>query len=293
MELIRYWKDIDPHPHHMLLQATQQYHNSVQFIAMVGKAYLPQKPDNLQTNMEWWPDKEAFAGWRIPADRSFRLVLETSDFRLAFYEDARHQRETVSLHGMTRQDIYEWLQHILQRRGNDPDLISYITQYEIPDHPINVGASFEIPPKSAQEILASYRKDAELILSHFAVRFPQAGSVRIWPHYFDTSCHIPLTSDNDGKTERFLSLGLAVPDTIVKDYYFYVQYFSETEQTNGAMLPQLNRADIWHTNDWKGATLPLSTLAELPTVAQQVEEVTRFFEEAISALVNQEGAPIV
>lgn len=279
MEVLSYWSEVIPHPLSALAHATLQYHHGVQFIAMVGKHLLPQKDDDSQTNMEWWPDKAAFAGRRIPADRSFRLVLETTNFQLALYEDARHKREALSLQGLSRDDVFHWIRDIIHRRGLDVDQLDYIRHYTLPDHPLLHGAPFEAPTQSAQEVLATYRNNAELIISHFAVRYRNSSPIRVWPHHFDTGSLISLEEEHS--IQRFVGVGLNIPDDLVNDYYFYVNHHISGGQPDYTSLTPFQNIGTWQESNPRIATLALSEIAGISTSAGQVLAVKSFLVHAI------------
>ncbi len=291
MELLGHWSDITPHPISALKHAHEQYHHAVQFIAMVGNCFLPQQDDDSQTNMEWWPDLQAFAGRRIQASRSFRLVLETQDFRLACYEDARHRRETLSLHGLTREDVLNWIKNIIRRKGLNTEKLTYITHYQIPDHPLQHGAAFDIPTQSAQEVLATYRSNAELIISQYAAKFRTSSPIRIWPHHFDTGSFIPLAKAEAAVTHA-IGIGMNAPDTNVDEHYFYVNHFLTDEKPDYSTQSPFIGLGEWHQGDWKGASLRMSSLARIPTLEEQAREIKVFFDHAIVQSTQFIGRPI-
>ncbi len=285
--LTTYWSEVIPHPISALSHATLQYHHGTQFVAMVGKHLLPQKDDDSHTNMEWWSDKAAFAGRRIPADRSFRLALETPNFQLAFYEDVRHKREALSLHGLSREDVLYWIRDIIHRRGLDVDQIDYITHYTLPDHPLLLGAPFEAPTQSAQEVLATYRNNAELIISHFAVKHQHSSSIRVWPHHFDTGSLISLEGE-DG-IQRFVGLGMNIPDNLVNDHYFYVNHYVSEGQSDYTSLSPFQHLGVWQEGNPRIASLALSEVAGISTSAGQALAVKAFFEHAIKQSIAFTG----
>ncbi len=277
------WKEITPHPISSILQATENYHHAIQFIAMCGKNFLKGEEDHSQTNLEWWPDRNCFAGRRIPANPAFRLVLDTENFELVFYRDARHRGEFLSLDGLKKEEVFEWVKGISQRKGLDVSNLTPIQHYQIPNYPMDTGSAYEKPSQSAQTILSVYRSNADLVMAQIAAKFPNSGSVRIWPHHFDTGIYLPIEEGSEAKVSHSLGMGLAIPDKHIQDYYFYVSPWKEGDVLSDKELPGLPEEANWNTQDWMGAALPMGKVAAHTSIPQQVALVETFFQQAIAA----------
>ena len=273
------WKEITPHPISSIHQATENYHHAIQFIAMCGKNFLKEEDDDSQTNLEWWPDRNCFAGRRIPANPAFRLVLDTGNFELVFYRDARHRGEFLSLDGLKKEEVFEWVKGISQRKGLEVSNLTPIQHYQIP----SMGSAYQKPSQSAQTILSVYRSNADLVMAQIAAKFPNSGSVRIWPHHFDTGIYLPLEKASDGKISQSMGMGLAIPDKHVPDYYFYVSPWKEGGITLDEKLTGLPEEATWNTQDWTGAILPMGKVGAHTSIPQQVRLVETFFQQAIAA----------
>lgn len=286
MELKQLWNELSPHPISSLIQATEQYHHAVQYISMLGKSFLAEQADDSQTNVEWWPDRESFAGRRVPAEPAFRLIFDTRQFSLVFYRDARHPAEFLSLQGLKKDEVREWVKGIVKRKGLDVEKVNPIAHYEIPTYPMDQGDPYSKPAESAQHVLASYRSNADLLLSLIAGKFPKSGSVRIWPHHFDTGISIPLVHNSQKEVTQSLGIGMAIPDEHLGDYYFYVTPFNKEKDQRYEKLPELEGGGVWKKEGWVGAVLPLSKVAESPTSAEQIEQVRIFFQAAIHSSLS-------
>ena len=276
------WKELTPHPLSSIVQATEQYHLAVQYIAMAGKNLLPQQADDSQTTLEWWPDRRCFAGRRIPGNPDFRLVLDTREFSLVFYRDVRHPGEFLSLSGLKDEEVFSWVNEISLRKGATLDDLKRVDHYSLPPNFLSKGETFSTPTNSAQDILATYRSNADLALAHVAAKIPASGPVRVWPHHFDTGSSVALGPDN-GTTE-FMGFGMAIPDTYVSDYYFYVNFSSNKQEMDVGNLPEVEGIGEWHAQDWLGRILPLGQIVELSSPLHQAEAVESFFYRAVQAI---------
>ncbi|MEM9718510.1 MAG: hypothetical protein AAGA10_04655 [Bacteroidota bacterium] len=283
------WKELTPHPLSSIKQATEQYHHAIQFIAMCGNNLLPGQTDDSQTNLEWWPDRSSFSGRRIPGKPTFRLVLDTQDFSLIFYRDVRHPGEYLSLDGLNEKEVYSWVNDMTLRKGSHTGSLRRIQHYRTPPHPLSEGATFTTPSSSAQDILAAYRSNADLILAHMAAKFPSASPVRVWPHHFDTGSSVPLTFDTDSQISEAVGFGLAIPDMYTPDYYFYVNFLAKESKLPIASFPTLEGLGKWHTEGWVGRILPLSKVVELSSSTQQAEAVEGFFYHGVDAVLGLLG----
>ena len=286
MELEQLWNEVSPHPTSSLIQATEQYHHAIQYISMLGKSFLQEQADDSQTNLEWWPDRDCFAGRRIPAKPALRLILDTRQFSLVFFRDARHPAEFLSLQGLKKEEVQEWVEGIVKRKGLDVEKVSPSDHYQIPTYPLEQGEPYTKPSESAQHVLAAYRSNADLILSRIAGKFPKSGSVRIWPHHFDTGIYIPMVHNSQKEVTQALGVGMAIPDEHIADYYFYVTPYNNGKDYSDEELPALEGGGIWKKKAWVGAVLPLTQVADNPSAAQQVEQVQVFFQHAIRSSLS-------
>ena len=280
------WQQIIPQDAEAIRHGTEQYHHAVQFIALVGKSLLPERADDSQTNLEWWPDRSCFAGRRLSLQKPVYLVFDTRSFELVGYTFARHPGEKLFLGGLNREEIMEWVKKWVLKNGGDPEKLEFISHYELPEHTLALGAKFSSPAPEVQEALAIYRSNAENLLAQFAVKFFAASSVRIWPHHFDTGSYIPLQFDEKGNPTQSMGIGLAIPQPEIPDYHFYINHWRKSGNPAYTSLPELQGGGIWHTGDWTGAVLRMETIAKFSDAAEQFRAVVSFFETGIEATIK-------
>lgn len=96
----------------------------------------------------------------------------------------------------------------------------------------------------AQSTLASFLKNHNL-----------KSEIRVWPHHFDTGAYTILNDD------FALGLGLAVPDSLVNEHYFYISGNKAHLTVNTSTFDSLTLGK-WINNGYKGAVLPASKLNE-------------------------------
>jgi len=111
---------------------------------------------------------------------------------------------------------------------------------------------------------------AERVLQSFLEVHQLHSEIRLWPHHFDTG-GIVILNDGSGKSVGF---GLAVPDTVCNEHYFYMSGYIEHNFINTAEFEPLTQG-IWKVEDYKAAILGVSNVDK--------KTALNFFNEAFSA----------
>ncbi|MBK7874010.1 MAG: hypothetical protein IPJ74_26850 [Saprospiraceae bacterium] len=260
---------------------TQQLHHAAQLVSMVGNSYLPKQADDSHTNLEWLPDRQALPGNCI--EESFRLLLQFPDFQLEWQTKNGDIISKFALTDQTKEAGITWMKLILQEKFKVSQAqLKPIAHFEIPHHPVEDGAPFQLITKQLHQELALYRHNAHYILEHFASQYKHASPVRTWPHHFDIGVYIPVTFDEDQNATKSVGIGLAIPDQDIDEHYFYVNHWSKFGNTNSSNLPHLP-SGYWHTKGWTGAVLPISALVKINSAEEQARQTEAFLEAGIAA----------
>ena len=82
-----------------------------------------------------------------------------------------------------------------------------------------------------------------------------------------------------------MGIGFAPTDIYINEPYFYVNNWSK-EGIKFNSLPNLNGGGYWHTTDWTGAILKISSLVEKDSTNYQVNQMINFINSAISSTLN-------
>lgn len=282
------WQRQSPAPLAELKAAGAQYHHAAQYLAATGQSYLPSAEDDSHTNLEWLSPQQALAAHWI--DERFRLLLNYPDFSLRWeLTDGTVARE-LPLDGLTKAQVWERLRAQLTEPWSAEAAGQYqpIEHYELPSHPLDEArAPFEAPPTAARQALARYRDNAWQVLRAVAGAYPQAASrVRTWPHHFDSAVLLTLATDESGQAAATVGVGLAVPDSLVDDHYYYVSPWRQDGEIDRQAPPSLEVGQ-WLPKDWLGAVLPMAELNELPDASRQRDALLTFLDKTISSWIER------
>ena len=96
---------------------------------------------------------------------------------------------------------------------------------------------------------------AQSVLETFIEAQNLNSEIRIWPHHFDTGAY---TIYNDISGEA-IGLGLAVPDNVCRDHYFYISGYKGHEVIDTSDFKPLSLGS-WSVNGFKGAILPATEI---------------------------------
>ncbi len=261
--------------------ALQQQHHAAQFIALIGRHLIPQQADDSNTNMQYYAASDMLLSNSLA--NGFRLGLQLSDLELYLVDKEFSPVSRFPLNGKTWSQTFNALKKGLDESGIDASKLSDELHYEVPAHPVTNGANFEIGKKILFKENALYRHNAEIILNAIIDDFSDAEPVRIWPHHFDTGSLIPLAYNKDGKLSRSLGLGLAIPDSMVDEPYFYLSLWSDQAVKNFSELPDLKSGE-WIRTGWTGGVLRLSEVLQSPSAELQYKKAELFFKSGIEIL---------
>ncbi|HEV8365645.1 MAG TPA: hypothetical protein VGQ52_19180 [Gemmatimonadaceae bacterium] len=255
-------------------------HHALQVIVSVGISYLPRRPDDSHTNLEWLPDFAALGTNWLESGQRVRFGLRPAQLSLIALNDKGVTSE-LALDGRTVNDAVAWLRAALVAAGYDGSRLTTKKHYEIPAHPVASGAAFkrEVPEKFA-ELFRSYA-DAHVLTSYIVETRAGASPPRCWPHHFDLATLITLP-ELAGHGTRTVGVGLSPGDDSYAEPYFYV---GPNPHPNPDRLRALGSLGKWHTQGFVAAVLPVSELAQFNTAEIQRDAVSSFADAAVDASI--------
>lgn len=264
-------------------QAMQQQQHAAQLIAMVGHQLIPQKADDSNTNMQFLSAENVLLGNPLP--NGFKLSLGLTDLKLSILDKENNAVKQISLEGKNKQEAFNELKQCLSDLGVDVMDFKNKLHYEIPPHPLDRKRAFSITNEEDFIENAKYRHNAKIVLNEVAALFKQKEPIRIWPHHFDTGAFYVIKKDEEGEAIQTIGIGMAVPDAMVDEPYYYLSYWSkdsdEVEESLSALV-----AGHWMMPDWKGAVLRFSEIAEQKTAEEQYTMVKSFYKQGIEIIQN-------
>ncbi|MEN8798505.1 MAG: hypothetical protein ABF293_04610, partial [Flavobacteriaceae bacterium] len=241
-------------------------HLAVQYLAAAGISFLVKQEDDSHTNLGYSPDLGQIYT-RPLNDKGDQLLLDLNDFSLKWRSDIF--TEEIELHSRTHKEVLAWISNVTDKAGLR-NAFKYQFHYELP-YEIKDDYIFNVP----SEILERERHLRSLTHNVLAAVLETHGlesEIRIWPHHFDSGAfsHFPAK-------DIAVGLGLAIPDQLVDDYYYYISGYKGHQSfvpQGAGSLP----IGSWKTEGFTGAILPATD--RTPT------DVKAFFGETISKYRN-------
>ena len=263
-----------------LVDARLQLHHALQVIVSIGISYLPPRPDDSHTNLEWLPDFAALGTNWLESGQRLRFGLRPAELSLIALSDQGVTSE-LALDGRTVADAVEWLHAALIAAEYDGSRLTTKKHYEIPPHAVASGAAFkrDVPEKFA-ELGRSYA-DAHALTSYIVGARAGASPPRCWPHHFDLATLITLP-ELPGRGTRTIGVGLSPGDDSYAEPYFYVGPYPHPKPDQLKPLGSLGK---WHTQGFVAAVLTASKLAQLTTADSQRDAALGFANAAVDASI--------
>lgn len=257
-------------------------HHAVQYIAMIGQAYVPPKEDDSHTNMCWHREQQAFMGHRVEGPLPFRAALYPAKMSLHLLDDEDVSRFIIPLSQLSSLEVLNSLRERLTAIGYEGAKLQEITHYEIPAEPLASEGHFVLPAPGATQQWALIRTEAQKGLEAVVTAKGYQSMVQTWPHHFDAGIFEKI--EIPGKEGGLgVGLGFAVKDAVANEAYFYVYLWQEKGSVDYAQLPPLAFGH-WADGDWKGAYLGVSEVFTRGGAAWQ-HKIQTFLEEAHDQLI--------
>lgn len=255
------WNSINPNAAKRLADARKQLHHAAQLATAFGISYLPKKPDDSHTNLEWIEANNALASNALDG---LRISVRVPDLTLLV------ENESLALRGNTMNDAADWVRRVLDDTGLDGSKYTLKRHYEIPLHPVASGAKFNASADDLDQ-LARWYSNAAREFETIRASDSQASEVRCWPHHFDIAT---LITPSEGKS---VGVGLEPGDNYYDEPYFYVNMYPAPDAKS--LSDSLEGNGMWHTKEWIGAVLPASRVT--PEAQSQQSQVQHFLRSAI------------
>ncbi|MDO6518224.1 hypothetical protein [Zobellia uliginosa] len=235
-------------------------HLAAQYLAAAGISFVGKKADDSHTNLGWSIDEQRLETHPLSTDGDV-LALSYNTFSLAW--NSPKNNASFALDGKTHEQVLEWL-------TNSADAFlgkkyTYDFHYDLP-YSIDDSFTFKLHASKLKE-LAGLRTLAQSGLEKTLAENGLVSDIRIWPHHFDSGAYVSMTDD------LALGFGLAVPDTMVTEHYFYISGYKGHDGIETSNFDSLSMGE-WKNEGFKGAVLPATKINK--------EQVVQFFTEAIN-----------
>ena len=242
-----------------LNEAQNTIHHASQLVGIVGKQLVPQEPDDSNTNMEWIPAINTFAGHLVT--NRIKVGFNVTEFAIKLLDPANFDVRSFSLDGKTFEDAFSWLKLELVMHGVKADDLNPALHYEIPAHGTDDGEPFQKPSDAVLTELSVHRTVFDAIIKEYAAQHEHASDVKTWPHHFDHGVYIPFKFDENGDAAQSFSIGYAMDDTLVDEPYVYVTQWKKEGEIDYSSTPKLVQGE-WQPGGLSGAALRFSTIVQ-------------------------------
>lgn len=245
----------------------RQFHMAAQYLAAAGKSFIDVKSDDSHTNLGWSTKEHALNTWPLSKHEDV-LSLSYDSFSLIWTDQFGYKNEFL-LDDRNHKQIIEWLSTHAQNKLGKP--YHYNLHYELP-YPFPTD-DYEYHFSSIKEAndISTLLDIGQKSLEQILIQQNLSSSIRVWPHHFDLGC---FANSDDTKSVGF---GLAIPDSAINDFYYYVSgYHGENSiETKNFKPLQLG---VWQIGSWKAATLKASEINK--------ETIIQFLSESINRLLE-------
>ncbi|MGB5818670.1 MAG: hypothetical protein WBG90_04235 [Saonia sp.] len=245
-----------------------QMYLAAQYLAASGISFLEKKDDDSHTNLGFSVEKGSM--YTRPLNNAGdTLALNYNTFALVW--NMTNANISFDLQGTTHEEIIKWITQMASNNGIAIPY-SYKFHYE-PSYKLTDGFTFKlVNPKRLRELM-DFRILTQKVIASFLKRQNLVSEIRTWPHHFDTGAFAQVPD----KKELSVGLGLAIPDTLVNDHYFYLSGYLGHDTIDCSGFQPLAQGK-WYPHEFKGAILPATGINE--------KTATVFFQEALKAYKN-------
>lgn len=247
---------------------TTQMHLAAQYLAAAGISFLEKKNDDSHTNLGFSIEKGTLYTRALNLSKDL-LSLNYNLFTLEW--NSHNLTKTLQLDGTSHAEVLQWI----RRMAKDSDINTpyiYALHYELP-YTITDDYIYTLKDLSKLQKLVAFRKLSKSTIQEFLQNNQLNSEIRIWPHHFDTGAFASLEDESD----LAIGLGLAIPDTMCDDYYFYIGGYQGHDDLDTSGFKPLTTGK-WYNEGFKGAILPISGVNKTTAIA--------FFEEAFTVYKN-------
>jgi len=261
--------------------ALQQQHYASQLIAMAGRHLIEQQADDSNTNMQYDSKRNLLIGNEL--GKGYHIALNLSNMYLLLLNKDFEKVKQFALEGKTMDKSFDILRDILWAAGIDVSKFKKELHYKIPKHPLAKNAIFTIDEEDYFNENAAYRSNAELILNEIRKKHHLKEDIKVWPHHFDTGSFIPIAHNAKGELIQSIGLGLAIPDSMVNEPYYYLSFWS-AEPIKELAKPDELTVGNWMMPNWNGAILKQSDILKVKSASVQHQIVQDFYQSGIKIL---------
>lgn len=217
-----------------------------QYLAAAGISFLEKKDDDSHSNLGFSIENNSMYS-RPLNENGDTLSVSYKKFQLDW--NSNGSSASLRLDGTTHAEILKWI-NMMATKAAIKAPYTYVFHYDFP-YQIKDNFIFKVLDTNRLHKLLRLRVLAHSVLETFLQEHQLNSEIRIWPHHFDTGAYAVF---NDMSAQA-IGLGLAVPDTVCSDHYFYINGYQGHKVIDTSGFRPLSLGS-WGINGFNGAILP-------------------------------------
>ncbi len=228
----------------------------VQYLAAAGISFLEKKDDDSHSNLGFSIENSSMYS-RPFNDNGDKLSVNFKKFTLEWSSNG--VITSLRLDGATHTEILKWIKKMAAKAAIKAPY-DYSFHYDFP-YQVKDNFVFKLLDANRLGELLKLRVLAQMSLETFLQAQNLNSEIRIWPHHLDTGAYA-IYNDSSGEA---IGLGLAVPDSVCSDHYFYINGYKGHEGIDTSGFKPLTLGS-WGVNGFKGAILPAKEIDNMQGV---------------------------
>ncbi|MGB5237541.1 MAG: hypothetical protein WBM43_01345 [Flavobacteriaceae bacterium] len=248
----------------MKASGVEPIHIAAQYLAAAAISLLDSKKDDSHSNLGFSVEQQ-YMTTRALNDDGDHFALSLQDFSLRWISSSSTLDFSLNKH--KHHEVLSWIYSVLKPLELSDQYryeFHYSLPYELPENFL-----LEASAESLEKDI-SMRSLAQRVLSEVLQQHSMISEIRIWPHHFDTGAYAQLPNNS----EISIGMGLAIPDSMVDDYYFYLSGYKGNKPIDTISFESLANGE-WARGDFQGAVLAAGDISK--------EEALLFFQEGITS----------
>jgi hypothetical protein len=275
-----HWWELAGHDPVDLANAWAQAHHAVRIAGLVGKSWASPRGDGQHAALTWYSGQGLldglFASEPVAGDRPMRGVIRLWNLDLLFVEESGAPIDEMEVSGKTLQSVRNWMINAVSQQAGKAGRTVPENQPK-PEHGVASGDEFgELSQMAHAELMRLYGNTAS-VLEQVSWTVDGASPVRVWPHSFEMSTQVRLSSA-DEMPPKLVVMGLAPPGKLSAGGYWYVAPWRTNVKRESDSWDKLPFGS-WHLSEGELpiAVLPIEEVVESEDPAVQHDRVAKFF----------------
>ena len=240
-------------------------HKVAQYLTTVAISFIQKKEDDSHTNLGWV--NHTLETHEFPNGDKLGLNYENFSLEWTTYNG---NKQYLLLNQTTHKEIKDWISETSTNNGIEKPY-KYKLHFELPYDKITDATFFDVTNQEELNLLIKQRDLAQQVLDSILKSNAFDSSVRIWPHHFDSAAIMTINS------KLSVGLGMAIPDELINDFYFYVSGYNGHDSINLQSANDIKHG-AYYNNGWKGFALPVNDIDKGTAISFCQEAISKYVE---------------